>query len=264
MKIRKYSAISKIEFKQGFQYFFDFLLSAFFIVVILFVFSNLWRTIYGTKATIDGFSIGMMIWYLAFTEAVTMGMGWRSLFETVSDEVKNGTVSNYLTKPLSYVGWHMSKGFSKFVITFVTVLFISSVLCLLLVGPISFSYFQIIPLIIITLMTFILSFFIGMSLSLLAFWLEDVTALYWILQKGLFILGGMLIPLDVYPAAISKYLTYLPFAFIVYGPGKYFVTGDISVFTHTLIGQIFWVSICAGIMILIYKLAIGRLNIHGG
>ncbi len=264
MGFKKYTAISKIEFKQSFQYLFDFILTAFFVVVILFVFTNLWKTIYAGKEIVAGFTLPMMIWYLAFTESITMGIGWKKLFEHVSDEVKSGEVSNYLTKPLSYVGWHLSKLLSNFVILFTTVLLIGGIICFIFVGPISFSYLQILPILVLLILSFILSFTVGMSFSLLAFWFEDVTALYWILQKGLFILGGMIVPLDVYPAIITKYLSYLPFGFITYGPGKYFVTGDFSVFTSTIKGQIIWSVIFGFLTWFIYKLAVRRLNVHGG
>lgn len=260
----KYFWIFRLDLKQRFFYVADYVFSALFIVVILFVFTNLWSTIFAGRAEIEGITIVQLIWYLALTEAITMSNSWRSTFEDVSSEIKSGTIANYLTKPLSYIGWQFSTNFSKSLVYFVTVLAIGAIITYFLVGSMSFSLTTIIPLTILVLSAFVLSFFVGMAFVSLAFWVEDVNAIYWILQKALFILGGMLVPIDLYPEFIREYLYYIPFSFITYWPGKYFITGSSEIFYLALVGQVAWFLIFFAIALVIYKIGIRRLNIHGG
>ena len=250
--------------KQRVNYLADYILSALFIVIILFVFTNLWKTIFAGKATIEGLSIAQLVWYLVLTEAIAMGSGWRSMFEEVSDEIKSGAIANYLTKPLSYIGWYFSTTFSRFFNYAGTVFVIGAFVTYFLVGPIQFSAATVIPLVILVIVSFILSFFVGMAFVSLAFWLEDVTAFYWILQKVLFIFGGMLVPIEIYPEFIRHYLYYLPVSFITYWPGKYFITGDSSILATAIIGQLIWTVVFFLITVGIYKIGIRKLNIHGG
>jgi ABC-2 type transport system permease protein len=262
--LSKYFWIFRTDLKQRSYYTADYVLTALFIVVILFVFANLWKSIFMGRTVIEGFSIAQLVWYLTLTEAITMGMGWRTMFEDVSDEVKSGSIANYLTKPLSYIGWHFSVFFSKFLNYFLIVFAVGSVVTYLMVGPIQFSILTLALLTIVILLSFVLSFFIGMAFASFAFWFEDVTAFYWILQKAVFIMGGMLVPLDIYPDFIKGYLNYIPFSFLTYWPGKFFITGSGDIFIITLIGQIAWIFVFIVFLTVIYKSGIRRVNIHGG
>lgn len=263
-KISKYFWIFKLDFKQSLHYFADYVISAVFIAVILFIFTNLWQSIYAGRIEVDGFTISKLIWYLALTEAIAMSIGWRFLFESVPTDIKSGAIANYLTKPLSYLGWYFSISFSKFINYFLIFIALGSIVTFLLVGPLDFSIMRIVPLILIICLAFALSFFIAMIFVALAFWLEDVTAFYWVLQKMLFILGGMLIPIELYPEFIRGYLYYLPVSFITYWPGKYFVNGEISALVTTLVGQIIWITLFSLIAIIVYKAGIKKVNINGG
>ena len=262
--LSKYFWIFRLDLKQRLYYLVDYMLSALFIAIILFVFANLWKTIFAGRDAIEGFTIIQLIWYLSLTEAITMGTGWGSLFEEVGDEIKSGAIANYLTKPLSYIGWYFSTYFSKFLSYFITAFVLGGIVTFFLVGPMQFSIMSAIPLMILLVLSFILSFFVAFTFVAFAFWLEDVTAFYWILQKLLFIFGGMLVPIDIYPEFIREYLYYLPFSYITYWPGKYFVSGTNEIFISSFIGQIIWLIIFIATTIIIYKIGIRRVNIHGG
>ena len=263
-RLSKYFWIFKLDLKQRIYYLADYVLAGLFIVVILFVFTNLWRTIFAGRAAIEEFTIVQLIWYLALTEAITMGNGWRSMFEDVSDEIKSGAIAKYITKPISYFGWYFSTYFSRFLNYFLTVFIIGIFVTYFLVGPLQFSMQIIIPLILLIILSFVLSFFVGMTFVSFSFWFEDVTAFYWILQKALFILGGMLVPIDIYPTFVREYLYYLPFSFMTYWTGKYFVQGTAEIFNLVLIGQIAWIAVFFIASVIIYKIGIRRVSIHGG
>ena len=47
-------------------------------------------------------------------------------------------------------------------------------------------------------------------LPLLAFWLQDVAPVYWVWQKLMFVLGGLMLPLELYPAFIQRAAAFTP------------------------------------------------------
>src|SRR5262249_45701217 len=62
----------------------------------------------------------------------------------------------------------------------------------------------------------------GMHLwiGLLAFWLEDVSPVFWVAQKLLFVLGGLMLPIDLYPDAMRTAAAFTPFPVMLAGPAS--------------------------------------------
>jgi len=72
--IRKYSQVTKITMANSLVYFWNFLSKNVFFVFIMFIYLMLWRNIFAQKGStsIGGFSLNAMLWYLIFTELVTL------------------------------------------------------------------------------------------------------------------------------------------------------------------------------------------------
>jgi ABC-2 type transport system permease protein len=58
-------------------------------------------------------------------------------------------------------------------------------------------------------------------IGLLAFWLHDVSPVYWVCQKLMFVLGGLMLPLEVYPAAMQRIAAFTPFPALLAGPASF-------------------------------------------
>jgi ABC-2 type transport system permease protein len=101
-------------------------------------------------------------------------------------------------------------------------------------------------------------------IGLAAFVAEEVTPFEWIYQKLIFILGGMLIPLDFYPQWLQSIAKALPFAYMMYGPARLFVTPDLGRFASLLAGQLAWLVAFGGLLSLAYAHGARRLAINGG
>ena len=94
--------------------------------------------------------------------------------------------------------------------------------------------------------------------------LEDVSSLQLIYNKILFILGGMLIPLDFFPGWLAALSKALPFNLVLYGPARIFVRGDISTALMILSHQCLWIAVMISILFLFYRKAMKYLSINGG
>ena len=121
------------------------------------------------------------------------------------------------------------------------------------------------PLAFVALMgAWLLHFCVNGLIGLAAFVAEEVAPFEWIYQKLVFILGGMLIPLDFYPAWLQTLAKSLPFAYMMYGPARLFVRPDMQLFFQILAGQVLWLAVLGGLLSLAFSRGMRRLAINGG
>lgn len=260
--MKKYFEIGKINFMNNIVYFSEFVLKSFFILLILFIFINIWKAVYSGKELIEGYTIAMMIWYMLMTESiVTSGS---SIIREVNADIQGGGIAYQLNKPYSYIGYYFAKSISYKLIGFVVTFTIGAILVYLLVGGLSFNIINLPFLIITIFFALMLDFFMLLCIALLAFWFEDTNSFRWIYDKILFTIGGMLVPLEIFPKWLANISNFLPFSFAVYQPAKLFVSFDINRFFQVVSIQIGYLVFFMILAVIIYKKGIGRININGG
>lgn len=262
MTLRKYSTVFAIASRDQLVYLPSFLARNVFFVVVMFVFYSLWRAIYAGSATVAGFTMVQMLWYLSFTEAIELSQ--TRIFTPISEEVKDGTVAYSLNRPYSYVFFWISRAMGENLVKVVPLLAEGFVLALLMVGPLP-GYLSALP---VGLITVVLGILMGaglqMIVGLLAFWFEEVMPFYWILQKLVFVIGGMFIPIDVYPDWLQGIARYSPFAFAAYWPATVFVDFTPERVVTTLVGQVVYITVFLAIAVSLFRVAVKRLHAHGG
>lgn len=260
--MKKYLHIAKINFLNNIQYFGEFFFKAVFILIILFIFTNIWQAIYQNQVSIEGFTITMMLWYLLMAESLVVSAP--NVIREVNKDIQSGEIAYQLNKPYNYIGYYLSKVLSYRIISFGVTLALGAVLIFFMVGGIAFNLFNFILVLLVVLLAMILDFFMLMSLALLAFWFEDTNSFRWIYDKILFTLGGMLIPLEIFPKWLSSFSGVLPFSFVAYYPSKLFVDFSFSQFYYVTLVQVVYIVFFMLISFLIYQKGVRGLNINGG
>lgn len=260
--MKKYFEIGKINFMNNIVYFSEFLLKSFFILIILFIFINIWKAVYSGKELVEGYTLAMMVWYLLMAEAiVTSGS---TIVRELNADIQSGGVAYQLNKPYSYIGYYFSKSISYKLIGFTVTFFVGSILVYLMLGGFSFNFSNL-PLLLITIfLALVLDFFMLLCIALLAFWFEDTTSFRWIYDKILFTIGGMLVPLEIFPKWLANISHMLPFSFAVYWPAKLFVNFNMDRFLEVLGIQLGYIIFFVALAILIYRKGVRRVNINGG
>jgi ABC-2 type transport system permease protein len=260
--MKKYLQIGKINFMNNIVYFSEFILKGLFILLILFIFIHIWRAAYSGKDLVEGYTLAMMIWYLLMAESiVTSGS---TIIREINADIQGGGIAYQLNKPYSYIGYYFAKSISYKLIGFLVTFAIGSILVSFMVGGFNFNL-EYIPFLAITiLLALILDFFMLLCIALLAFWFEDTTSFRWIYDKILFTIGGMLVPLEIFPKWLSNISNVLPFSFAVYQPAKLFVSFDITRFVTVAGIQLIYILLFAVLAIILYKIGIRRVNVNGG
>lgn len=266
MALSKYVGVLKIEFFNSFAYLYEFLANAGVIVVILFIFFNMWSTIYraSESSIVSGFTLVSLMWYIAISESVVSDSGQTRVGKKISDDVKSGDILYVLNKPYNFIIYNYAYYLGSAIFSVFTAILIGSIVMLFLVGipPISPV---VLPFIVITIILSItLEFLAYFSIGILSFWLEDVSAFLWIYQKLVFILGGMLIPLEFFPKFLQDVAFSLPFSYIAYAPAKLFVNFSTNLFLHIFLMQLLWIGAFAILSFSLYNKMARRVSINGG
>jgi ABC-2 type transport system permease protein len=107
--------------------------------------------------------------------------------------------------------------------------------------------------------------FLGLfAIGLCAFWVESTNGITLIYSRLTMFLGGLLLPLEIFPPALQWIVGWLPFAGMIYGPARVFVAPDRRVFLHTLATQAIGLALFGAIAGIVQYFAVKRIESHGG
>ncbi|HMZ81881.1 MAG TPA: ABC-2 family transporter protein, partial [Acidobacteriota bacterium] len=235
-----------------------------FLGVILFIFLQLWKLTFSeTRAQqLGGFTLAQMLWYLAITESIILS-GPRVSTE-VDEDVRTGALAVQLIRPLSYPLYRLFSTLGERTVRFFLNATVAAVISLVFVGPISISLSGLAMFAVSIPLAFVLDFLGMFLIGLGAFWLEDTAGLTLIYSRITMILGGLLIPIELFPDAIQPIVRILPFASMVYGPAHMFVAPGWSQLIDLIIKQSLGIVVLGVIVSFVYQLALKRISAHGG
>lgn len=213
----------------------------------------LWIAIFsvGGMTEIGGFTQPMYLAYVVWAPFLgRIGISW--MYESMMvEEVANGNINIILTRPISFYEYYLSQlmGY-KFVTTLVSMI-IPIIVTFSYNLPIHYSR---IPL------AFVLVFFylllvhnLSFIVSTFSFFMTKVKSFTLVKNLSLWLLAGELIPIDLMPPALAKFLLILPFSSGVYIPVSYMTgrcdidlvqQGFISIFVSfvlsSIIARVLW------------------------
>jgi ABC-2 type transport system permease protein len=194
------------------------------------------------------------VWYVAVTEWVTLAQP--HLYLEIERDVRNGDIAYHLTRPVSYLKLKLASTFATALLGMAILFIPGTVASYLLTGGLPRD------LRVLMSCTLILQF--GILIGLCAFWLQDCGPVYWIWQKLLFVLGGLLVPLEVYPAWLRNFALWTPFSAAIHGPASMVFASDLSSAAGVAAKLVFWNGVLALLLAWVYRRALREIDLHGG
>jgi ABC-2 type transport system permease protein len=196
-----------------------FLRSLFAMIHLVFVFA-LWGSAYAGMETIGGFSVReTLTYFIVLFYANFLITAWSEDYQ-ISEEIRNGTINQFLVKPVSYFRYRLALFFAARAVTGTIAL-----APLLLLAPVLFPHlvlpdegwrWAMLP--VALLLAAVLQFCIAYIYGLLAFWFLDIQG-FVILSMALeTILSGQMFPLDLAPPVVAELLRWQPFYYMMYFP----------------------------------------------
>jgi ABC-2 type transport system permease protein len=195
-------------------------LRATFYVLLLLIFSRIWSAVVPNA--------GDYVWYLAVADWVTLIQP--RLFDSIQRDVRSGDLACLLGRPISYLGSKLAEAAGELVPSFVALGLVGAVTAYALSGGWPHEPLGLFAALVLGLLASVLWQLANALIGLSSFWLDDCTPLYWLWQKASFVLGGMFVPLALYPAWLQTLAGWSPFSAMIAGPASMVLHFDAGIF----------------------------------
>jgi ABC-2 type transport system permease protein len=265
-KLWKYFEIIRVSYYHNTTYTGDLLSLGLLAAIRLWALKELYQVTYHAQGAtqIGGLSVALVVWSLVVTNSFQLGIGSRTVLKPLAEEIQSGNIAYALTKPYSFLWYLYFSNIGRLVARLLPALILASITAVILVGPIHLTWPALgggLLLSVLGLSQNLITLFV---LSILAFWLEEVNAFRWIYDKFQFALGGMIIPLSLFPDSLRKIAEFLPFASAYYAPARIFVSFDAHLFYKYLLVSLSWTILFTVILIIIFRNGVKNISINGG
>lgn len=261
---RKYAAIFRVSLLSQLAYPAEMWLRTIFVLMIMFVFSSLWHTTYGElgRSLLGGLSLTQMLWYLAITESIILSRPRDAV--KIDEEVRTGQLAYQLARPYNYLLYRFAQTIGERLPRFAITLAVAAGLAALFSGGVGVAWEGLLAGPPVLLLALALDFVFVSAISLLAFWVEDAAPFLFIYDRFLMILGGMLLPLELFPSTLETVARLLPFSAIVYAPARMFVDPRPEELTALLVQGALTLVVAVALIAALFGYATRRLQSNGG
>lgn len=257
----KYLAVARIGLRQRLSQRGEMLGRVGFYAVILLIFSRLWAVVVESEV-IPGAGATEMVWYLAITEWVMLSLP--PIHLEIEADVRSGDIAYRLPRPLSYVGGRLAEAAGDVALRMLTLGVAGVLLAWWLGGGFPADLRGLVWVVPLGLMAACVGLNFHAAIGLTAFWLQDCSPMYWIWQKLAFILGGLILPLEIYPHWLRAIAAWTPFSALMHGPGRMALGHDPGFALLIALKLLVWGVVSTGILWCVYRRALRALDVNGG
>lgn len=216
------------------------------------------------NGVIHGATFAVVAWSMFFYFAFSV-LGLRGIARSIMKDVTSGYIEVWLSKPVTYLTyrawWQIGSGIYPFLITTTT----GALALIVTIGvPQTMNSM-------LFLFTFTLTFLGAVLLTLLvygvvgllAFWIEDVVPVFWVVDKAVMILGGSYLPVALFPDLMYKIALYSPFGASVFVSHTVYDSW-VTVWPKLIGIQVFWILVLGLIVYAMFKSAVKKVSVNGG
>lgn len=236
---------------------------ALFYCVVMAVLSALWgkvtaQRLPGTLATVlpDG---GLAL-YVGVTEWITLSVA--SIHLRLEDDIRFGALEPHLLRPKPYLLQKIAEALGDTA---------GRLLGLGVAGLAMLAFFVRTPpppeAFVFALVLGLFGAAIGVLLftltGLAAFWVRRVLPPYLIMQKSIFLLGGLFAPITLYPAWFYHAGVVTPFAANIFFPANQMLEPSARAFAEGLVAQVLWIGVLSALIALVWRAGLRKVLREG-
>jgi ABC-2 type transport system permease protein len=259
--LRKYVAVFSIALRQRQNESLLLFARAAFLVLVMMVFSRLWQAVLLARP-VPGLQPADCVWYLFITELVLLSQP--RIFLDIERDVRSGELAYHLTRPASYLGFKLSEGLAELSIAWLVLWCIGAPAAYLLSGALPHDPRVLLFALPLAMLASLLSLFCNALIGLSAFWIVDASPVQWVWQKSSFVLGGLFVPLALYPAWLRSIALVTPFSALLHGPGSMVFGFDPRAAARAALELLVWIAVASALLVVVHRRGLRAVDIHGG
>ncbi len=230
----------------------------------------LWGAAYRGQTEIGGFSLSATLTYFTLLLVLQFFLNPATDDYEISEEIRNGLINQFLTKPINYLGYRLSLyGASRVVAGGLSLLPV--LVALPLLGPYltlpgsehAALYAIAVPALVLSAL---IQFTIAYCFGLLTFWFLEIQSFIILSLAFETVLGGQVFPLDLMPEWFYQVSRWLPYYYQMYFPAA-LLTGritDLSIALQGLAIQVGWTALLLVAANLLWRRGLRRHTAVGG
>ncbi len=264
IKFLKYFEIAKINYFEATAYISGPIGLAFIMMIRIWMFFELYSTIFRNRADVNGFTLATTIWILAIVQVFQTSSRIRRQVKNFGEMILSGNIVYAISRPYNFMIFYISDNLGDMFGDVTVALPLVLAIAYFFVGPIKVYAGHILIGAVLMAFGILINLLITFILGLTAFWSESTAAARWIYDKLVWVFGGSVVPIAFFPDTLRKIVEFFPFTNIYYNPARLIIAFDAQLFIKTLLVQIFWIVILIAIGRKLFKKGLKELAVNGG
>ena len=231
-----------------------------FYAIVVCVLAGLWRVaVDANGGEVAGYDAVAITWYIVCTEATVLSLGNR-LIPDLGRDIGSGAIAVELLRPAPALGVRLAAEIGRVLPGLAACAASGAMLALLTAWapPRPAALLLAAPSLVLAVACNIVA---QHAFGAIAFWLRDAGSAWFLYQKLIFILGGMLIPLEALPGWLQRVTSVLPFRAMSYAPAR-LVSGHLE--PVLLLEQVGWLAVLLVAASAVFRAGERRLQVVGG
>ncbi len=216
----------------------------------------IWYAVFQTSLKINGYTFPEMTTYIIVSWLFSFLTANFGLETIVNRDIRDGTLNNFLTKPISYLKYMvtMSIGRASLALFSGVVVQIALIAAFhrLIIPPPGLAVIALIILIVV--IGYFIRLFISVLIGMLSFWVTENAGLNSFFNVLIRFLSGGYAPLNILPTAFYQVCMAFPFAYIIFFPAQlYLGKASLSDGLYGLAIEIAWLAALYLLIKIIWK-----------
>ena len=230
-------------------------------LVVVMIFWHVWlATSLGEMAALD-VDPAALTWYLAVTEWIIFAAGVP--YRDVEYDVSGGMIEVGMGRPQPYALITLATWLGAAALRLIALGAFVLVAVWQLTGDAPPFGVSAVALPVVAFLAVLILLLCQLQIGYVAIWMGTAAPVFWLFQKFLFVLGGLILPITFYPPPFEAMASASPFAAMLAAPGAFALGATATDALVVLIFQLFWLAILTIATFLVDRRASSRLQQQG-
>ena len=212
---------------------------------------------------VNGVDYKTTMWSM-FIYFCIMTFNVRRLDNIIMTDVRSGNVEMFMNKPTNYLTISFMNVIGKGIFSFLFISILGTIIMAFSVGVPNLNLPIFIPtFFIVLILGQILGLLVYGIIGLMAFFIQDIRPIHWIVDKIVMILGGSYLPISMFPNFMKIFAFVSPFGAINFASSTVYESWN-DEFIIRIILQLFWIVVFGILLRYVYKKSKEKAMINGG